>query len=267
MSLITYRVPTGSAFAPFDRVGPPAFVGAEFVVNQGTNRDFATWKFDQDVNESIMFEVPVSDSYVGGARFLRLRWRSSVSGGSVKWSIQHEPTGPGEQFDETYSGLNTGTTSVPATLLETVDTLIPLNGNVWVAGNTVHFHLFRDATDPSDNHLNDAELLGIDILQDVPGGGGGGGLLNGFNQEVFSAASFSFASPISTISISGTPDSNVLLIPMRSLDRNGVGQPDRVVGTPTSPGEWRINAGTGQLEVFGDVTASGDEYTLRYPTA
>lgn len=266
MSLITYKIPIGSVVLPAARVGPPAYNPATKSDVQGTYRDYGVLTFDADTQESVMIECPVSDIYTGGSRYLRIRWRSpSATGQQVKWAVEHEPTGSGEQFDETYSASNSAITSVPGTPGETVDTVITLSGNIWSAGDSVHLHIYRDADDGSDTHTDDAVIVSIDVLYDVPINPGGG-ILGGFEQEIFQSASFTYDGTLSTIAVSGTPDNNSDIVDLRALFQNGNLVPDMVIGSaPSADGEWRINVSSGELEVYGDITGDADEYTLRYP--
>lgn len=81
-------------------------------------------------------------------------------------------------------------------------------------------------------------------------------------REAIAAASFSYSSPISTFTVAQTPDTAAALVEMQELYRNGVADGTKVAITPAAAGEWRLN-GT-SLEIYGDVTASGDTFKVLY---
>lgn len=76
------------------------------------------------------------------------------------------------------------------------------------------------------------------------------------------ASAFTYASPISTKTVSATPLTDAQLVQMQELFRNGVCDGTKVSGQPAAAGEFRLNGTT--LEVYGDVTASGDTYRVLY---
>jgi hypothetical protein len=94
---------------------------------------------------------------------------------------------------------------------------------------------------------------------------GGGGTSVAFDDTEIAAAAFVYSgiTGLSTFTIPSSPSSDAGLLKARSLWRNGVLEPTMVTGTPAADGEWRLNGTT--LEVFGDVTGSGDDYYVRYP--
>lgn len=81
--------------------------------------------------------------------------------------------------------------------------------------------------------------------------------------EDYAAATFTFGGGLSSHAVTGGPisthanalDDSVLL-------KSGIDNMKRVAGAPANAGEWRFN-GT-NIDVFGDVTASGDTYRLRF---
>ena len=77
------------------------------------------------------------------------------------------------------------------------------------------------------------------------------------------ASSFVFSSPISTYTVTGTPDISDQLKEMQELYRNGVADGEKsTTGEPDAAGEWRLNGSV--LEIYGDVTATGDTYKILY---
>lgn len=103
-------------------------------------------------------------------------------------------------------------------------------------------------------------LTNADWVEDT----GGGASVTIDDAEIL-AASFSYSSGtgLSTSTIATTPSADSGLLKLRKLWRNGVLEPTMVTGIPAATGEWRLNGTT--LEVFGDVTGSGDGFYLQYP--
>jgi hypothetical protein len=93
----------------------------------------------------------------------------------------------------------------------------------------------------------------------------GGGTVIALIRAEFAAAAFVhlLGPNISQHPIVGVPSPIPGLLDLRDLWRNGILMPTMVAGVPAAPGEWRLFGGN--LEVFGNVTASGDDYTIRYP--
>ena len=91
------------------------------------------------------------------------------------------------------------------------------------------------------------------------------GALSGTNvsRETFLASAFAFGGSISTVTVAHTPLGAPGLTGYLELFRNGIADQTRVTIAPAAPGEWRLNGTT--LQVFGDVTASGDTYRVTYP--
>lgn len=93
---------------------------------------------------------------------------------------------------------------------------------------------------------------------------GGGGQLQGVQQDVFSAGSFTVAFPGATIALTQTLDTNALLTGMIVCYRNGVADMNNVgPAAPTTALEYRINGGN--LEIGADITGTGHNYRLVYP--
>lgn len=79
------------------------------------------------------------------------------------------------------------------------------------------------------------------------------------------ASAFSFASGISSKTGFTAPDTHANSLDAQELFKGGIANMKRVAIAPAANGEWRFNGTT--LEVFGDVTASGDTYRVKYLTA
>lgn len=80
------------------------------------------------------------------------------------------------------------------------------------------------------------------------------------------AASFSYAASVSTYSLPENASLDSHVEDMASVWRNGVQLDDnnRVASSPSSTGEWSIEAGT--LSIYGDVTTPVvDYYEIKYP--
>lgn len=94
---------------------------------------------------------------------------------------------------------------------------------------------------------------------------GGVGLPSKSIEETFAASAFAFGSGISTKTVSQTPDTHANVLQGQALTKSGLDVMKRVAIAPAASGEWRLNGTT--LEIFGDVTASGDQYRVRYSQA
>jgi len=94
--------------------------------------------------------------------------------------------------------------------------------------------------------------------------GSGGGVVQGVAEESFVDTDFTWANPLSTVSVAETVDTNTDIVGIAKLTRNGVADQKRVSGVPAAANEWRLTAG-GVLQVYGDVTAEGDDWVLTYP--
>ncbi len=111
---------------------------------------------------------------------------------------------------------------------------------------------------------NGAGPLDANTLYFVPASNGTPVPLGGsVSRETFLASAFTFGAGISTVTVANTPNSVTSLAGVAELCRNGVADLTRVSVAPAATGEWRLN-GT-SLEVFGDITASGDTYRVVYP--
>lgn len=83
--------------------------------------------------------------------------------------------------------------------------------------------------------------------------------------EEYAAATFVYAAPVSTHAISATSwATHGNIIDQRALLKNGLDVMTRVTGVPAATGEWRMFGGN--LQIYGDITASGDTYRLRFHT-
>jgi len=91
----------------------------------------------------------------------------------------------------------------------------------------------------------------------------GGGVALTAKRSSFLGSAFSFAAGVSSVAIAPAPNTDVGLLDMRDLWRNGVYLPTMVSGTPAVDGEWRLTST--HLEVYGSLNAA-DQYTVRYPT-
>ena len=107
-----------------------------------------------------------------------------------------------------------------------------------------------------------AGLTNLDWLE-VPMGGGGTSVT--MDDDEIAAASFVYSggTGLSTSSLTTMPSTDAGLTPLRKLWRNGILEPTMVSGTPAADGEWRLNGQT--LEIYGDVTGSGDDFYVLYP--
>jgi hypothetical protein len=85
----------------------------------------------------------------------------------------------------------------------------------------------------------------------------------GFSWETVEilASAFSYDGTRSTYTLATAASSNANVLDNAELLRNGLGGMDRVT-TTSSTGEWSISGTT--LSAHGDITASGDSYTVRY---
>lgn len=81
------------------------------------------------------------------------------------------------------------------------------------------------------------------------------------SRETFLASAFTFGT-LSAVTVSQTPNGAAGNLGYMELYRNGIADQTRVTGVPAAPGEWRLNGTT--LQVFGDITASGDTYRVVY---
>jgi len=104
-------------------------------------------------------------------------------------------------------------------------------------------------------------LTNLDWIE-VPSGGGTSVTIDDAN-ILGSAFVYSGGTGLSTVTISPAPSLDAGLLKLRKLWRNGVLETSMVAVTPAAAGEWRLNGTT--LEIFGDVTGSGDGFYLQYP--
>ena len=83
--------------------------------------------------------------------------------------------------------------------------------------------------------------------------------------EDYAAATFTYngGTNLSTHAVAGGPiSSHANAIDQGQLLKSGIDNMKRVAGAPAAAGEWRYN-GT-NIDIYGDVTASGDTYRLRF---
>lgn len=86
----------------------------------------------------------------------------------------------------------------------------------------------------------------------------------GVTEEIIPSAAFTFADGLSTRALTRTSSPAAVLSGLKTLAKGGLRNMRRVTGAPAALGEWRIVGAS--LDIFGDVTASGDEWTVTYPT-
>jgi hypothetical protein len=111
------------------------------------------------------------------------------------------------------------------------------------------------------------EAAGTDTRQlSIKGGGVAEGKL-GFSWVTVEilASAFSESAGVSTYNtLAQSASSNGNVLDNAELLRNGVGGFIRVAGTPAATGEWSLSGTT--LSIYGDVTAEGSTFQLRYVT-
>lgn len=83
------------------------------------------------------------------------------------------------------------------------------------------------------------------------------------SRETFLASAFTFGGIYSTVTVAHSASAVAALSGYKELFRNGVADQSFVTGAPAAAGEWRVTGTT--LQVFGDITASGDTYRVVYP--
>ncbi|MDB4278819.1 hypothetical protein N9917_04390 [Deltaproteobacteria bacterium] len=117
--------------------------------------------------------------------------------------------------------------------------------------------------DQLDTVASEFESAGTDSrqLSIKPGGVTEGKL--GFSWETVDvlASAFSYSAPRSTYTLTTAASADANVLDNAELLRNGITAGDRVT-TTAAAGEWSISGTT--LSIHGDITATGDSYTLRY---
>lgn len=175
MAIATYKIPILSAIRPNTRVGPPAYESPNLLFIEGTNRDYGYFAFEPAKDQDILIRCPVPDNYSGGTRQIRLRWRSTVNVGNVRWTVNHEPTSSGQIWDEAFTGgPDAVTAAAPGTSPQITEHIINFTGTAWGSGDDLWVHIQRTGTDGLDTMAANAELLSIDLLIEVPGADHGG---------------------------------------------------------------------------------------------
>ena len=81
------------------------------------------------------------------------------------------------------------------------------------------------------------------------------------NQSILASAGAIVAGN-TDLALTVAPSADALLIPGYVLLRNGIDDMTYVAGAPAGAGQWTFSGST--ISIFGDVTASGDVYTMRY---
>ncbi len=115
----------------------------------------------------------------------------------------------------------------------------------------------------------DLEVVGDLFLIDLDemGAGGGNSSEVSYKVEAFTADEFDYNefSGTSTVDLGAVPSTTNDLINYHQLLQNGVDDMDRVSGTPSQAGEWRLDGAS--LEVFGNVPEEvGTRFKFRYAT-
>jgi len=266
--LLTYKVPVGSVIAPYERTGPPAYYPAYLKPAYGTYRDWGAAEFyhtahaDYVGDQSIFVFCPADENYAGSTRQVRIRYRSTVNVGNVRWVVTHEPSGDGDPQDTAFTGgPNAVTSTVAGTIGDLKEEIITLTGTAWAAGDGLWIHILRESSNVLDTHAASVDIVDIDVLIDVPLL-----LIGSVRKETFTAASFTFAAGVSYHALAHTPVFTTGVEGFRALYRNGVrDMTDVTAAAPTTALEYLIQAGPDRLVIGADITATGDVYEVVYP--
>ena len=91
---------------------------------------------------------------------------------------------------------------------------------------------------------------------------GGVGLPIGNLTEDYAASAFAFGSNLSTVTVAQTPSTHPNVTALFELYKSGAAVMVHVAGVPAAVNEWSFTGTT--LRIFGDITASGDTYRIKY---